>query len=210
MNFSTWNALFLSVLNKHAPMKEKRAKKFEWLTEEITAAQKNRKYYHKKQDWENFKLWRKKTKSLIRTAKNAINENRDNSFLWKHVKDITGQSQANKLPSALQSDKGPINNPQEIIDEMNLYFAKVSDRLIKDKRPFSARIADIPKEFINSKKPENIHFNVPLIKLDELKSILKSLDPSKPTGIDGISPKTLKLASDVLLPSLLQMINISH
>ena len=97
MNFSTWNALFLSVLNKHAPIKEKRvkrAKKSAWLTEEITAAQKNRDYYHKKQDWENFKVWRNKTKSLIRTAKkaffeNAINENRDNSFLWQHVKDIT-------------------------------------------------------------------------------------------------------------------------
>ena len=92
---------------------------------------------------------------------------------------------------------------------MNLYFAKVSDRLIKDKRPFSDRIADVLKEFINSKKPENIHFNVPLIKPDELKSILKSLDPSKSTGIDGISPKMLNLASDVLLPSLLQMIKIS-
>ena len=157
MNFSTWNALFLSVLNKHAPIKEKRvkrAKKSAWLTEEITAAQKNRDYYHKKQDWENFKVWRNKTKSLIRTAKkaffeNAINVNRDNSFLWQHVKDITGQSQANKLPPALLSDQGPINNPQEIIDEMNLYFAKVSDRLIKDKRPFSDLNADVLKEFIN-------------------------------------------------------------
>ena len=153
-------------------------------------------YYYKKQDRENFKLWRNKTKSLIRTAKkaffeNAINEKRDNSFLWKHVKDITGQSQANKLPSALQSDQGPINNPREIIDEMNLYFAKVSDRLIKDKRPFSDRNADVLKEFINSKKPENMHFNVPLIKSDKLKSILKSLDPSKSTGIDVISPKRL-------------------
>ena len=92
---------------------------------------------------------------------------------------------------------------------MNLYFAKVSDRLIKDKRPFSDLNADILKEFINSKKPENIHFNVPLIKSDELKSILNSLDPSKSTEIDGISPKMLNLASDVLLPSLLQMINIS-
>ena len=102
MNFSTWNALFLSILNKHAPIKEKRikrAKKSAWLTEEITAAQKNRDFYHKKQDWENFKLRRNKTKSLIRTAKkaffeNAINENRDNSFLWQHVKDITGQSKS--------------------------------------------------------------------------------------------------------------------
>ena len=56
-----------AVLSKHVPIKEKNAKKSAWLTEEITAAQKNRDYYHK-QDWENFKLWRNKTKSLIRTA----------------------------------------------------------------------------------------------------------------------------------------------
>ena len=127
----------------------------------------------------------------------------------KHVKDITGQYQANKLPSALQSDQGPINSPQEIIDEMNSYFAQVSDRLITDKLPFSDHNADVLKEFINSKKPENIHFKVPLIKTDELESILKSLDPNKSTGIDGISPKMLKLASDVLLPSVLQIINNS-
>ena len=90
---------------------------------------------------------------------------------------------------------------------MNLYFAKVSDRLIKDKRPFSGRNANVIKEFINSKKPENIHFNVSLIKSDELKSFLKSLDPSKSAGIDGINPKILVF--DVLLPSVLQMINIS-
>ena len=42
-----------------------------------------------------------------------------------------------------------------------------------------------------------------------MKSILKSLDPNKFTGIGGISPKMLKLASDVLLPPLLQIINIS-
>ena len=57
---------------------------------------------------------------------------------------------------------------------MNSYFAKVSDRLINDKRPFSDHNADELKEFINSKKPENIYFKVPLIKSDELKSILKS------------------------------------
>ena len=55
MNFATWKALFLSVLNKHALIKEKRVKltsKPVWLTEEITNTQQNRNNYHKKQDWE--------------------------------------------------------------------------------------------------------------------------------------------------------------
>ena len=52
MNFSLWNALFLLVLNKHAPIKEKRVKrsnKSTCLNEEITTAEKNREFYHKKQ-----------------------------------------------------------------------------------------------------------------------------------------------------------------
>ena len=45
MNFATWNTLFLSVLNKHAPIKEKcvkRTSKPVLLTEEITSAQQNK------------------------------------------------------------------------------------------------------------------------------------------------------------------------
>ena len=77
MNFATWNTLFLSVLNKHTPIKEKRVKRTSkpvWLTEEITNAQQNRNYYHKKQDWKIFKLWRNKTKDLICSAKKGFFE----------------------------------------------------------------------------------------------------------------------------------------
>ena len=140
LNFSTWNELFLSVLDEHAPIKEKRVKrdtKPAWLNEEITIAQRKRDYYHKKQDWKNYKHWRNCTKNRIRNAKrnffeNAINENKDNSFRWKHVKDINGKSSTNSLPTSINSRQGVLNNPQEIIDEMNLFFATVCDRLIKE------------------------------------------------------------------------------
>ena len=62
----------------------------------------SRDYFHKKKDWQNFKFWRNKAKSLIRTSKkalfeNAINENKNNSFLWKHVKNITAGTETNKM-----------------------------------------------------------------------------------------------------------------
>ena len=52
---------------------------------------------------------------------------------------------------------------------------------------------------------------MPLLKLEELKFILSSLNLKKSTGLDGISSKLIKLhvAAEVLAPSLLQMINIS-
>ena len=95
LNFSSWNALFLSVLNKHAPIKEKRvkrAKKSSWLTEEITAAQKNRDYYmyHQKQDWEILSSGAIKQKaSFVLPKKLSLKmlSMNNNSFLWKHVKD---------------------------------------------------------------------------------------------------------------------------
>ena len=92
---------------------------------------------------------------------------------------------------------------------MNSYFAKIIERLIKDKLSFREYYADVLKELINFKKPENVHFNMPLLKPDELKSIFKSLDPRKSIGIEGITPKMLKIALDVLLPFLPQMMNIS-
>ena len=79
---------------------------------------------------------------------------------------ITGESQASKLPIALQTDQGPINDPQKIINEINSYLAKINERRIKDKRFLSVHNADDLKEFINSKKPEGVHFNIPLLKSD--------------------------------------------
>ena len=83
MNFATWNTLFLSVLNKHAPIKETRVKRTSkpvWLTEEITNAQQNRNYYYKKQDWKKFKLWRNKTKDLIRSANQSRTNKRSPDY----------------------------------------------------------------------------------------------------------------------------------
>ena len=42
-----------------------------------------------------------------------------------------------------------------------------------------------------------------------MKFILKSLDANKSTDVDGISPELFELASDALLPSLLQIFNTS-
>ena len=92
---------------------------------------------------------------------------------------LTGQSNSNRIRSVLHSEEGQLNTQPEIINEMNLYFTKVSHRLIKDKRPFNDRNAVKIMEFVNSRKPENVHFKVPLIKSDELKSILNSLDPAR-------------------------------
>ena len=67
-----WYTLFLSEINKHAPLKTKRiryAHQPEWLTDEIKDAQKKRNHFHKSGDWVNFRYWRNKCKTLIEKSK---------------------------------------------------------------------------------------------------------------------------------------------
>ena len=52
-------------------------------------------------------------------------------------------------------------------------------------------------------------FQIPLMKLPDLISIIGSLDASKVTGLDGITAKILKSSTEIICPSLLKIINIS-
>lgn len=90
---------FCGILKKHAPVKSRRVKHRRrpyWLTGEMTTAQNLRDFYHRIKDWEKYKHWRNKTKSLIRASKanpfkDAIDENKPCQYLWQHVNHITGE-----------------------------------------------------------------------------------------------------------------------
>ena len=87
--FSEWNNIFLTVLDKHAPIKTKRAKKEtqpEWFCDKIKEAIQKRDTYHRNKDWKQYKLWRNNVNKLKRVHKKeffskAIQENRNTSYL---------------------------------------------------------------------------------------------------------------------------------
>ena len=62
---------------------------------------------------------------------------------------------------------------------------------------------------MNGKVPADVHFKIPLMKLAYLKSSINSLDATKATGLDGLTPKIIKLSVDIISPSLLEIINMS-
>ena len=117
-NFSLWVSSFVSVLDEHVPVKTKRVRhdiQPEWLNEDIKDAIKNRNIHHKHKNWDQYKFWRKKSITLIRQAEtdffsNAIEENRDRSYLWKHVKKLGNQFECSNLPDELIIDGK--NNPR--------------------------------------------------------------------------------------------------
>ena len=78
-----FNDTFLSLLDKHAPLKKKRVKKCQqpgWMNQEILNSIKTRDKFHNEKDMNNYKIWRNKVKSLISKSKqeffnDAINSN---------------------------------------------------------------------------------------------------------------------------------------
>ena len=63
--------------------------------------------------------------------------------------------------------------------------------------------------YINSKISNDVYFEIPKINCSFVSSFLLSLDGTKSTGLGGIGPRLLKLAPNILSPSITFIINKS-
>ena len=189
----------MTVFDKHAPIKTKRVKKEsqpDWYNEDIKFASKQRDMYHKSRNWPQYKHWRNKTIQLIRTCTSkkgffakSIAENKDNTYLWIHIKDINGKSKENKLPDELTVNGNSTTDPHIISECLNTFFSTISDKLKtenpQDNPQFETSTLD---NYIKTKIPNTVQFGIPLMKMTNLMTSLKSLDVTKATGLDDITP----------------------
>ena len=65
------------------------------------------------------------------------------------------------------------------------------------------------KTYVESKVPSHVNFTVPYITPEEVNAFLRVLDPTKATGIDGPGSRILKMAANILSPSIASIINKS-
>ncbi|MCW4336379.1 MAG: reverse transcriptase domain-containing protein [Candidatus Thiodiazotropha endolucinida] len=216
-NFDSWTNILFTILNKHAPLKTKRVKRNNqpgWMNDDIKVAITQRDINHCNKNWNEYKYWRNQTTTLIRSAKKdffnkAITENKDNAYLWRHIKDLNGKTSASKLPAELVIDGTSFCKPQDIVENLNIFFSSLSDTL-NSSQPINGSEVNWKtlSEHIENKVPADVKFRIPIMKLSDLKSYINSLDASKATGLDGISPRIIKLSSDIICPTLLDIINV--
>jgi hypothetical protein len=188
-----WYTLFLSEINKRAPLKTKRIKyahQPEWLTDDIKDAQKKRNHFHKSGDWVNFRYWRNKCKTLIEKSKlnyfhKIMEENKEPKEIRKLFKDLNPKKQ-NNFPPSMKFENETCSDFKDIINRLNNFFSKIGS---------SSASADCLNEnfeklsdFIQSKVPFQVEFRIPFIKLDQTESLLNKLDTSKATGLDDLGP----------------------
>ena len=65
------------------------------------------------------------------------------------------------------------------------------------------------KNFVSNKVPEHIFFQIPPITPSQVSAFIQKLDPGKATGLDGVGPRVLKMACNVISPSIAALINKS-
>ena len=103
---------------------------------------------------------------------------------------------------AIKHEGVTLTNSFDIANTFNNYFATIGDNLA-NKIPCS----DINP--ISHSSPVNSVFSFAEISLESVLKTVKSINPNKATGPDNIPNKVLKMAAEILSPSLTAIFNRS-
>ena len=113
------------------------------------------------------------------------------------------------LPDKLEMNGQQYTNSQDIAFKSNDYFAFISEYINTNDVITSVPGLTKLEAFISSKIPLDIFCRIPKITVNQVAEFKNGLNQAKATGLDGIGPKILKLASTVLSPSMTALINKS-
>ena len=103
---------FMEILDKHAPIKQKRMKHYVqpvWFTNDIKQRILARNREKRKGHFQQFKILRNEVVQMVRRAKSLhyhkiIENSKGNSKeLWKHMRELTGKK-SNKVPISIKID----------------------------------------------------------------------------------------------------------
>ena len=214
--WSCWKEMFLEILNKHAPIQNKRTRSFNvpWLTKEIKELIHNRDKLKRKaivtnqdEDWQNYKSFRNKVNIAMRQAKtnyyrDKITLQKDNpKDAWKTINNLLGRTCNNTVVNELKLNDRKINSPEELAEAFNNYFINIGPSLAHEMALSSVSF----ESFVKPSHSELPEFRT--VTNANVQKILEGLSLAKATGIDNISGKILKVAALAISPSLTYIIN---
>lgn len=190
-----------STLDKHAPLRLRRRKDrlpCPWITDELVVAMRTRNHLHRKwmQDRTNENLRnahrqaRAHARKLDRTLRHQYFirqcSTSDQRLLWSVMNNVTGRVKQRREPKAtidtLSTVFGDVVHDPQRPDTLQLPNGPVSQGSLAEFQPISE--ADVLK-------------------------CLRTVDPRKATGSDGIPGIVLQICADVLAPHLAKLINAS-
>ena len=133
--------------------------------------------------------------------KSKIEQGQDDPMcIWRICKDLGASNKTfsdDEYFTIKQGEKSILDETEKA-ENLNDYFVNIASKL---KEPIEQNFS-ILREHINSKIPENMHFELPDIDEPFVFRFLSALDVSKSTGLDGIGPRLLMLASGAVTKSI--------
>ena len=214
-----WSSILLKHLNKHAPIKTKRVKTKrmpDWFTQDIVQMQNARDNSKRLKQWTKYRIYRNKTKQLIRAAKRkyfteSVSNSKDTKHIWAHLRTVNGDTKASSkhLPQELTIDNKTFTKSEDIAHKLNSYFTSIANIINVNDSDTPALNTEKISNLVENKVPADTFFTIPLITSEQVSTYINKLESSKATGLDGLSPRVLKMTASLISPSIAMLINKS-
>ena len=215
--WETWKIIFLSVLDKHAPIREKRVKNIPnlipWLTNAIKKQMRERdrlKFlavkYNSENYWTAYKTSRNHITSTLREAKTAYYKaqfesvKHDPKKAWKTVNKILNRKQECREINCIHTQNGQISCPNELAERFNNYFTDIGPKI-------ATTIGNTDRNFTDYITKTTSSFKFQTVSETNVYKLLSSLNPCKSTGIDKIPVKIIRIAAPIIANSLTRIFN---
>ena len=212
-----WKELFLSVCDKHAPVKTKRTRptKSPWITTNLKKRMNFRNRLKKKavktkdaSSWNRFRKVKNKVNQEIKAAEKAYYNNSFNNYAgdqrktWKTINELTSRKSNKTIINEIQYQGLKSSNQAEVAELLNTFFIEIGPRLSRN----VSNVDTTYKEFLSGTSKE---FVFKEITSAHIYSLLSKLCKSKATGLDSISAKLLRECPDLIAESLTLIFNQS-
>ena len=99
-------------------------------------------------------------------------------------------------------------DPEQTANSFNDFFTSIFQQYGKENTE-NCCISEKLKNFVQNKLPPEANFEIPPVSTSFVQKQLDALDPSKATGLDGLSAKFLKLGSSVIATPVAKILNLS-
>ena len=188
-----------------------------WMTTELKTLMNQRDFLKFNGQYKEYKTMRNKVLYEVKAAKNNYykfiikNACGNTKKIWHSINEISGKHKS-RIPRKMHIADKEVTDRAEIVKEFSKYFANVASNSISSETWNSDDQYEVTPDFqafVQSRLPSDTKFSIPLITPSRVKDLLLHLDPSKATGMDGISPYILQRSAFLLVEPLTLIINNS-
>lgn len=224
--WDNFKSTFNSICNKHAPLitVRKKVNGAPWITEEYLSLARERDYFKRKHNrigrdepqdkknecWEKFKKLRNKANSMNTKLKKAYYNNmihkagNDMKKTWKVMKELlANRKKVDNFECLIDGEN--IQNDEQLANEFNKHFSEIACTYSTE----NETLDDLDLNEMGTLPNITSNFEFSDISVDYVMNELQSLDCSKSIGIDGMHPKLLKCAADIIAEPMTIIFNKS-